>query len=125
MKKLIISLLISGAAFAQNYPDRNIKILQGFAPGGNADAIARAVGSEISKSVGQSVVVEAQAGAGGDAAADERASAEQRQQVLHIGVVAAAFGRGAAGGRRAVQQALQRHALPGQGGTHQQHKQQG
>jgi len=69
-------LLVSGAAFAQNYPDRNIKILQGFAPGGNADAIARAVGSEISKSVGQAVVVEAQAGAGGTIAATTVAKAK-------------------------------------------------
>jgi len=73
---LMLTLLVSGAAFAQNYPDRNIKILQGFAPGGNADAIARAVGSEISKSVGQSVVVEAQAGAGGTIAATTVAKAK-------------------------------------------------
>ena len=50
-KTLALALLVSGVAFAQTYPDRNIKIMQGFAPGGNADAIARAVGSEISKSV--------------------------------------------------------------------------
>ena len=50
---------------AQTYPDKIIKILQGFAPGGNADTIARAVGAEISKGLGQPVVVEAQAGAGG------------------------------------------------------------
>ncbi len=54
---------------AQTYPDKSIKILQGFAPGGNADAIARAVGAEISKGLGQPVVVEAQAGAGGTIAA--------------------------------------------------------
>jgi tripartite-type tricarboxylate transporter receptor subunit TctC len=34
-------------AFAQAYPERPIKIYQGFAPGGNADAIARAVGLEM------------------------------------------------------------------------------
>jgi tripartite-type tricarboxylate transporter receptor subunit TctC len=56
-------------SYAQTYPDKSIKILQGFAPGGNADAIARAVGGEISKGLGQSVVVEAQAGAGGTIAA--------------------------------------------------------
>jgi tripartite-type tricarboxylate transporter receptor subunit TctC len=66
---LMLALLVSGVALAQTYPDKNIKIMQGFAPGGNADAIARAVGSEISKSVGQAVVVEAQAGAGGTIAA--------------------------------------------------------
>lgn len=53
----------------QPYPDKSIKILQGFAPGGNADAIARSVGLEISKGLGQPVVVEAQTGAGGTIAA--------------------------------------------------------
>lgn len=77
MKKTLMStLLVSCAAFAQNYPDKNIKIMQGFAPGGNADAIARTVGSEISKSVGQPVVVEAQAGAGGTIAATTVAKAK-------------------------------------------------
>ena len=75
-KTLMLTLLVSCAAFAQNYPDKNIKIMQGFAPGGNADAIARAVGSEISKSVGQPVVVEAQAGAGGTIAATTVAKAK-------------------------------------------------
>jgi tripartite-type tricarboxylate transporter receptor subunit TctC len=52
-------------AWGQAYPDRSLKILQGFAPGGNADTIARLIGSEISKSLGQPVLVEAQTGAGG------------------------------------------------------------
>ena len=30
-------------AFAQGYPERPVKLYQGFAPGGNADAIARAI----------------------------------------------------------------------------------
>lgn len=56
-------------AMAQAYPDRPIKILQGFAPGGNADNIARTVGLEMSKGLGQSILVESQAGAGGTIAA--------------------------------------------------------
>ena len=44
-------------AWSQTYPDRTIKIYQGFAPGGNADAIARLIGGEISKGLGQAVVV--------------------------------------------------------------------
>lgn len=56
-------------AIAQGYPDRAVKLYQGFAPGGNADAIARAVGIEMGKAFGQPVVVEAQAGAGGTIAA--------------------------------------------------------
>lgn len=63
-------------AAAQGYPDRAIKIYQGFAPGGNADAIARAVGVELGKTLGQPVVVEAQAGAGGTIAASTVARAK-------------------------------------------------
>jgi len=63
-------------AWSQTYPDRAIKIYQGFAPGGNADAIARLIGGEISKGLGQAVVVEAQAGAGGTIAAGTVARAK-------------------------------------------------
>ena len=56
-------------ALAQGYPERPVKLYQGFAPGGNADAIARAIGVEMGKALGQPVVVEAQAGAGGTIAA--------------------------------------------------------
>jgi tripartite-type tricarboxylate transporter receptor subunit TctC len=63
-------------ARAQAWPERPIKIYQGFAPGGNADAIARAVGVELGKTLGQPVVVESQAGAGGTIAAGSVARAK-------------------------------------------------
>ena len=53
------------AARAQAWPARPIKALQGFAAGGNADTIARLVGTEMAKGLGQTLVVEAVAGAGG------------------------------------------------------------
>lgn len=52
-------------AWSQAYPERAIKIYQGFAPGGNADTIARVVSTEMAKTLGQAFVVEAQTGAGG------------------------------------------------------------
>lgn len=52
-------------ANAQEWPARPIKVLQGFAAGGNADAIARLVSAEMAKGLGQTLVVEAMAGAGG------------------------------------------------------------
>lgn len=70
------SLGLASHVGAQTYPERPIKILQGFAPGGNADAIARAVGQEMSKGLGQAMVVEAQAGAGGTIAATTVAKAK-------------------------------------------------
>ena len=65
----LTALALPGVALAQAYPDRPIKVMQGFAPGGNADNIARTVGLEMSKGLGQNIVVEAQAGAGGTIAA--------------------------------------------------------
>lgn len=54
---------------AEAYPSRPIKVIQGFAPGGNADSIARLMGAEMAKGLGQTVVVESQTGAGGTLAA--------------------------------------------------------
>ena len=70
------SLVMASHVGAPTYPERPIKILQGFAPGGNADAIARAVGQEMTKGLGQPMVVEAQAGAGGNIAATTVAKAK-------------------------------------------------
>ena len=53
------------AARAQAWPARPIKAVQGFAAGGNADTIARVVGNEMARGLGQPLVVEAVAGAGG------------------------------------------------------------
>jgi len=63
-------------AWSQSYPDRTIKIYQGFAAGGNADTIARVVSTEMTKGLGQPFVVEAQTGAGGTIAAGTVARAK-------------------------------------------------
>lgn len=67
---------VGSPAWAQSYPERPIKILQGFAPGGNADSIARALGTEMTKGLKQPFVVEAQTGAGGTIAATTVARAK-------------------------------------------------
>jgi len=61
---------------AQGFPDKPIKIYQGFAAGGNADTIARVVSTEMSKGLGQPFVVEAQTGAGGTIASGTVARAK-------------------------------------------------
>jgi tripartite-type tricarboxylate transporter receptor subunit TctC len=82
-------------ARAQAFPDRPLRIVQGFAPGGNADTIARLVGGEIQKGLGQSVVVETMTGAGGAiaSAAVARAKPDGYTLLLATGghVVAAAM----------------------------------
>ena len=71
-----LSLGTLSPLWAESYPEHAIKILQGFAPGGNADNIARALGNEMGKGLNQSFVVEAQTGAGGTIAATTVARAK-------------------------------------------------
>ena len=75
IKKLIAAVVVlaalsAGAQAQQDYPNRLIKIMQGFPPGGNVDIIARILGHEMEKSLGQSIVVEAKPGLAGALAAE-------------------------------------------------------
>lgn len=71
-KKLLTTLPLMAAlalpAVAQEFPDRALRIVHGFGPGGNADTVARIVAEEMSKGLGQPVVVESRPGAGGTVA---------------------------------------------------------
>ena len=62
-------------AVAQDFPARPLKIIQGFATGGNADTVARILAQEMAKGLGQPVLVEAKPGAGSTIAADAVAKA--------------------------------------------------
>ena len=50
---------------AQDYPTQNIKMIISFGPGGGSDIIGRIVSQRLQEKLGQSVVVENRAGAGG------------------------------------------------------------
>ena len=56
--------LMGGAAFAQDYPVRPVKIIVPFAAGGPADVYARFLGQRLQEALGQSFVVEDRPGAG-------------------------------------------------------------
>ncbi len=60
----------SSAQAAQDWPNKPIRWIVPFPPGGAMDVIARALGGKVSQSLGQSVVIENKAGAGGNIGTD-------------------------------------------------------
>jgi tripartite-type tricarboxylate transporter receptor subunit TctC len=74
----------SGAA-AQSYPTRLIKIVVPFPPGGPTDVMARLVAQNLSSSIGQPVIVENRAGAGGTIGAKVVATSDPDGYTLLFG----------------------------------------
>ena len=68
---VVAQAMLAAAAVAQDFPNRPIRFVQGFPAGGNADVIARALGDEISKTLGQPVIAEARPGASGNLATEQ------------------------------------------------------
>ena len=66
----VVLIGLASAAPAQDYPNRLIKFMQGFPPGGNVDIIARILANEMEKGLGRSIVVEAKPGLAGSLAAE-------------------------------------------------------
>ncbi len=61
---------IAAASSAAGYPEQPIRLLVGFPPGGGGDLYGRTIANELGKQIGQPVVVENRAGAGGTIAAE-------------------------------------------------------
>ena len=62
---LVAGMAFAAAAVAQNFPSKPITIVVGFEPGGGTDTTARIVGKALGEQIGQQVIVENRAGAGG------------------------------------------------------------
>jgi tripartite-type tricarboxylate transporter receptor subunit TctC len=72
---LVALLLSAGSAFAQNYPNKPVRVVVGFAAGGPTDVIARIVTQKLSDTLGQQFYVENVGGAGGNTASGQVARA--------------------------------------------------
>jgi tripartite-type tricarboxylate transporter receptor subunit TctC len=71
---LLATLPLSPAASADNYPNRPIRIVVPFGPGGPADVAARLLGNILQQSLGQPIVIENRTGAGGVIGTQEAAN---------------------------------------------------
>jgi tripartite-type tricarboxylate transporter receptor subunit TctC len=72
---LLLALGAVGAAHAQTYPNKPVRLLVGFAPGGGVDVSARIVAAKLSELWGQPMIIDSRAGAGGTIATDMAAKA--------------------------------------------------
>ncbi|HEY7656462.1 MAG TPA: tripartite tricarboxylate transporter substrate binding protein [Burkholderiales bacterium] len=73
---IVLALFAQAQAWsAESYPARPIRLLVGFAPGGANDLVARGVATRLSPRIGQQVIVENRAGAGGNIATELAARA--------------------------------------------------
>jgi tripartite-type tricarboxylate transporter receptor subunit TctC len=61
---LVLALLVAGEAAAQTFPNRPVRFIVGFTPGGGVDINARLLAAKLSDFLGQQVVVESKPGAG-------------------------------------------------------------
>ena len=88
--RVAASALLGAAAFAaaaQDFPNRPGRIVVGFPPGGINDIVARVIAERLTQSLGQPIVVENRAGAGGTIGADLVAKAKPDGYTLLMGSV--------------------------------------
>ncbi|MBS0540485.1 MAG: tripartite tricarboxylate transporter substrate binding protein [Proteobacteria bacterium] len=79
------AVLLARGAVAANYPDKPVRLVVPFAPGGNADLTGRIFGEALTKRLGQQVVIENRGGAGGAIGAEQVAKSPADGYSLVLG----------------------------------------
>jgi len=82
---VVAGVVASGAAQAQTYPARPIRIVVPFSPGGPTDMISRIIGQKMQSILGQSIIVENKLGAGGAIGARAVVAADADGYTLLVG----------------------------------------
>ena len=82
---LAATAVLAFAVQAQQFPNKPIRLVVGFAPGGNTDTVARVVGQKLGERLGVQVIIENKAGAGGTIATGEVARSAPDGYTLTMG----------------------------------------
>jgi tripartite-type tricarboxylate transporter receptor subunit TctC len=82
---VLSAAVVPGLAAAQGYPDKPLKLVVPYAPGAAADQLGRAVGERLAQSLGQPVLIDNRAGAGGTLGADAVARSAPDGYTLVLG----------------------------------------
>ena len=89
MARLLVGLLLLGLAhLAQAWPDRPVRIIVPFAPGGSADTLGRLVAQKLAEQLKASFIVENRAGAGGAIGSELAAKAAPDGHTLVVSGIA-------------------------------------
>ncbi len=83
----VLLALSAGAAFAQSWPTKPVRIINPFPPGGGTDAFARPLAAKLTIALGQTVLIENQGGAGGTVGATNASKALSDGYTWFMGAV--------------------------------------
>ncbi len=83
----VLVLLLAGAAHAQDYPSRPVRMIVPFVPGGSSDFVARVLQPKMTELLGQTVVVDNRAGASGNVGVEISARSAPDGYTIFLGNV--------------------------------------
>jgi tripartite-type tricarboxylate transporter receptor subunit TctC len=90
IKPLVLACMLTPFALsAAEYPNKPIRMLVGFAPGGGTDTTARAMGGKLAQRLGQQVIIDNRPGAAGNIATEITARANPDGYTILMGTIAA------------------------------------